>query len=546
MNKFLIIILTLSLVVAAALKVNRTREESPVETDALSAVKAGEDESHLRIVFAGDLMGHTPLHYEAKQKDGSYDYEPNYRYIKDYIESADLAIVNLEVTLAGPPYTGFPCFSAPDALAKSARDAGFDIMTTANNHCMDKGRKGIERTIDVLDSLGIMHLGTYKDETDGANMHPFMIERNGIHLALLNYTYGTNGIPVRKPCKVNLIDTVQIRRDIAEARRKEADFVIAIVHWGIEYQKQGNRQQQELARWLMDEGCNAVIGGHPHVVQNIAADIDTSDDIYPQPVVYSLGNFLSNQHDAGTNGGIMVEMDLVKRKGETKIGNCAYMPYWTNRTTIDGRKSHYIVPMQDALANPDSYHIDARSLPVLQRFAENTYALLHPEGDKRQQIQGRRYYRNGMPTAAYRYTYHFLNYDNLFPRCPDTEPLVVNVFAGELFFISQSPVVEQLYGKYSYMRLKDLGQRGNLKVEDEVSWEKIADNDSVANYTAVVGSETLMARVRKSQQRAIPVANAGTLPGVVTHLWINGKLRFMLKETKTLERPPLVAPYLAM
>ena len=117
---------------------------------------------HLRLVFAGDLMGHLPLHSAALQPNGSYDYAPCFQYVRDYIQSADVAIVNLEVTLAGKPYTGYPCFSAPDAIAEAAHQAGFDVFTTANNHCMDKGSRGLERTLDVLDTFGIKHLGTYR------------------------------------------------------------------------------------------------------------------------------------------------------------------------------------------------------------------------------------------------------------------------------------------------------------------------------------------------------------------------------------------------
>ena len=113
---------------------------------------------HLRLVFAGDLMGHMPLHSAALQPDGSYDYSPCFQYVKDYIQSADVAILNLEVTLAGKPYTGYPCFSAPDAIAEAAHQAGFDVFTTANNHCMDKGSRGLERTLDVLDTFG-MYMG---------------------------------------------------------------------------------------------------------------------------------------------------------------------------------------------------------------------------------------------------------------------------------------------------------------------------------------------------------------------------------------------------
>ena len=148
-------------------------------------VRGQGDSPTLRIVFGGDIMGHGPQINAARQADGSYDYEPSFRYVRDYIQGADLAIANLEVTLAGPPYTGYPQFSSPTALAAAARDAGFDILTTANNHCMDRGRAGLERTLRALDTLGIPHLGTYADTLSRMDHHPLMVDRCGIRLALL-------------------------------------------------------------------------------------------------------------------------------------------------------------------------------------------------------------------------------------------------------------------------------------------------------------------------------------------------------------------------
>ena len=159
----------------------------------LSAFFPAQGQS-LKIIFAGDLMGHTPQHKAARTADSSYDYAPCFRFVKDYIQSADVAIVNLEVTLAGPPYTGYPQFSSPRELALAAKEAGFDIMATANNHCMDRGRMGLERTLRVLDTLGIPHLGTYRNREQRDREHPLIVERNGVRLALLCYTYGTNGI----------------------------------------------------------------------------------------------------------------------------------------------------------------------------------------------------------------------------------------------------------------------------------------------------------------------------------------------------------------
>ncbi len=356
----------------------------------------------VKIIFAGDLMSHMPQVNAAKQVDGSYDYAPCFRYVKDYLQTADLAIVNLEVPLAGKPYSGYPQFSAPDALAAYAKEAGFDIMITANNHCMDRGKKGLERTLRTLDSLGIPHLGTYRDRDQHDTEHPLMVERNGIRLALLTYTYGTNGIPAVEPNIVNLIDTLEMARDLRVAREKGADFVITLIHWGIEYAVKANKEQEQTARWLLEHGCDAVIGGHPHVVQNFTLDAIPDNNRYPEVVIYSMGNLVSNQRNENCDGGIMVELTLQKTlnmgEGVGLEQEWQYLPYWVHRGTVDSLYQYYIVPSTDAVAHPESYQIQGNLLKALQLFDKNTRERLEActlkNGDN---ITEHLFYRNTLP-----------------------------------------------------------------------------------------------------------------------------------------------------
>ena len=361
----------------------------------------------VKIIFAGDLMGHMPQHNAAKQADGSYDYSPCFRYVKDYIQNADLAILNLEVPLAGKPYSGYPQFSAPDALAACAKEAGFDIMTTANNHCMDRGQKGLERTLQALDSLEIPHLGTYRNRTERDASQPLIIEVNGFTLALLTYTYGTNGIPVVAPNVVNFIDTAEMARDLRVAREQGAEYVITLIHWGIEYAVKANKEQEQTARWLLEHGCDAVIGGHPHVVQNFTLDAIPDNDRYPEIVVYSMGNLVSNQRDVNCDGGIMVELTLErminlgpdnKTPSSTIFQSCSYLPYWVHRGTVDSLYQYYIVPSTDAVAYPDSYQISGDQLKALQLFDNNTRKRLQACALKDgRNITERIFYRNTLP-----------------------------------------------------------------------------------------------------------------------------------------------------
>ena len=360
----------------------------------------------VKIIFAGDLMSHMPQVNAAKQADGSYDYSPCFRYIKPYVQSADLAIVNLEVPLDGKPYSGYPQFSAPDALAACAKEAGFDIMTTANNHCMDRGRHGLERTLRALDSLGIPHLGTYRDRARHDKEHPLMVERNGIRLALLSYTYGTNGIPAVEPNIVNLIDTTEMLRDLQVAHERGADFTITLIHWGIEYAVKANKEQEEMARWLLTHGSDAVIGGHPHVVQNFTLDAIPDNGRYPEIVVYSMGNLVSNQRDVNCDGGIMIELTLERKidlfndqSSETSLfQSCSYLPYWVHRGTVDGLYQYYIVPSTDAVAYPESYQIEGELLKALQVFDQNTRKRLESCRMKNGSNIGERiFFRNTLP-----------------------------------------------------------------------------------------------------------------------------------------------------
>ena len=353
----------------------------------------------VKLIFAGDLMGHMPQVNAALQEDGTYDYSPCFRFVKDYVKSADLAILNLEVPLAGKPYSGYPQFSSPDELAEGARDAGFDIMTTATNHCMDRGKKGLERTLQALDRLGIPHLGTYMNREQHDAEHPLMVDVKGLKLALLTYTYGTNGIPAVEPNVVNLIDTAEMARDLRVAKEKGADYVITLIHWGIEYAVKANREQEQTARWLLEHGCDAVIGGHPHVVQNFTLDANPKNDRYPEIVVYSMGNLVSNQRDVNTDGGIMIELTLTKTQGSSIIDqNCRYMPYWVHRGIVDSLYQYYIVPSTDAVAHPDSYQITGADLKALQLFDKNTRQRLDAcrmkDGSNIEEVS---FYRNTLP-----------------------------------------------------------------------------------------------------------------------------------------------------
>jgi len=332
------------------------------------------DTNSLTLIFAGDIMGHdTQIEGAYNSVTQSYNYEPVFRYISDYISDADIAIGNLEVTLAGPPYKGYPQFSSPDALAEEIKKAGFDILVTANNHALDRGEAGFIRTLDMLDSLGFYRAGTYRDSLEQASIHPLIIEKNSIRIALLNYTYGTNGLKIKPPSRINRIDTSIIASEINKAKLANPDFIIVFIHWGNEYQREENLNQKNLADFILNKGVDAIIGSHPHVVQPIRFMHLQGDTLNTYPVVFSLGNFVSNQRAQYKDGGIVSELHLSKIGQKTQVDSLNYMPYWVWRQDRpDGKSNFYVVPLVRYESDPDAFELLPEDIYRLNRFATDT------------------------------------------------------------------------------------------------------------------------------------------------------------------------------
>ncbi|HMP99644.1 MAG TPA: CapA family protein [Cyclobacteriaceae bacterium] len=332
-----------------------------------------QDSLRMKLLFFGDIMQHDSQiqgAYDAKR--GVYDYTSCFEPLRELFSTADLVIGNLELTLAGPPYKGYPQFSAPDALAVALKDVGVDVLVTANNHSLDRRKQGLERTIDVLDSLGFYYTGTFKNAEERAQKYPLIIEQNGFRLALLNYTYGTNGIPVTKPNVVNLIDTAQIARDLHKARTQTPDAIIVFMHWGNEYERAASKAQKDLAGFCFDKGATMVIGAHPHVLQPAAFHPDKN-----QLVAYSLGNFVSGQRVRYRDGGMLLEVDLLKVNDsirKTSIADAGYHLVWVHREAA-GNRAYKMIPVQ-CTEQYDDVLTDKSVHEQLKVFADDSRAWL--------------------------------------------------------------------------------------------------------------------------------------------------------------------------
>jgi len=330
------------------------------------------DSQELTLLFAGDAMQHQSQINNAYRK-GIYDYSSYFKHLKDYITEADVAIVNLEVTLGGKPYTGYPMFSAPDEFPIALKDAGFDVFLTSNNHCVDRGKKGLERTLDVLDSLGVRHVGTYRNQEEKVRSHPMMLTKNNIRMAFLNYTYSTNGISVSSPNVVNYIDTIQIKNDIRGAKGfLGADLIIVAIHWGEEYKLNQNKEQERLTKLMFREGADLVIGSHPHVVQPTHVLKNEKGEI-TNLVVYSLGNFVSAQVKENTDGGQMLKVVVSKENFKTKIKSCSYQLVYVDRQKNEDKIDFTLLPVSRFENMKDS--ISPTTYDKMMIFARNARDL---------------------------------------------------------------------------------------------------------------------------------------------------------------------------
>jgi poly-gamma-glutamate synthesis protein (capsule biosynthesis protein) len=340
-----------------------------------SAQGTGSVEQKVTLLFAGDIMGHDEQIWSAEnRKNHTYNYDEVFRYIAPIISEADIAIANFEVTLAGPPYKGYPQFSSPPAIAAACKKAGIDCLVTANNHAADRSRQGIEATIFRLDSLGIAHTGTFADQVSKDSLQPLIIRRNGISLALLNYTYGTNGIKVPWPVIVNMLDKEMVTSEIEKARKLNPDFVILFLHWGTEYDTVPSKLQTDLAKYFFSKGADLIIGSHPHVIQKM---VWLKNDTLAgnKAVVYSLGNFVSNQRKSKTDGGTMARIELTRMGNSLKITDAGYYLTWVYTPIVKYRKNFYILPCSE-FENRSGFFASSADYNQMKRFIKDSRALL--------------------------------------------------------------------------------------------------------------------------------------------------------------------------
>lgn len=309
-----------------------------------------QDIANLKFSTVGDIMCHsTQFKYAHIPPDG-YNFDPVFEYVKPFLMNSDFTMGNIETVFAGSKrkYSGYPLFNSPDELMQSLANTGFDLLFTSNNHALDKGEKGLIRTIDLADSLGIGIIGTYKSKEDRDSLRIY--EKNNITFGMLSYTYSLNGFSLSdgKDYMISQIDKQKIKDEINSLKSAGADIVIIYFHFGNEYETEPSPYQKEIVKNAVDSGADIIIASHPHVLQPVEIFKPKNSRLDTGFVAYSLGNFVSNQRWRFSDCGIILNFEIAKdfSTDSLKLSDLNYLPFWVFKGKIDGKPQYKIIPSE--------------------------------------------------------------------------------------------------------------------------------------------------------------------------------------------------------
>jgi poly-gamma-glutamate synthesis protein (capsule biosynthesis protein) len=342
-----------------------------------------------RLIAVGDIMMHLPQTRSGYDPEsGTYSFHHFFEMVKPFLSAGDWVIGNLETPLADGDrrgYTGYPEFNAPPELADALKEAGFNILTTANNHALDRRESGVLRTLENLRDRGLVAVGTHASPEEAERVT--VVEKNGVSLAILAYTYGTNGIPIPegKDYLVNLINEEKIANDIKKARSAGADAVAVALHFGTEYQTMPSDEQKRLARSLLAKGADLILGSHPHVLQpyEIVEAAREDGTVKEGIILYSMGNFISNQDRLNNNGkptdiGAIFEIGIKKQMpgGPVSFTGVRAIPTYVHKYSKDGVTRHRVLPLEAVLLERDDALLTEKDYVRLEQYWAETNAHL--------------------------------------------------------------------------------------------------------------------------------------------------------------------------
>lgn len=397
---FLISILIISIIYFKYYKETPTQNTTTTDTEKISEKKDSNNESNIitpsetipeditiKMTVIGDIMCHNTQYQDAYNSSSKkYDFSYVFDDIRDKLSKSDITIGNLETTFAGAKrgYSSYPTFNTPEALAAALKNAGIDVLSTANNHCMDTGYNGICSTIKKLDQLGISHMGTYSTKEDSEKI--LVKDVNGIKIAFLSYTYGTNGIaiPKDKSFSVNLINKKKIKTDLEKAKKLNVDLISVSMHWGIEYKQNPTEEQKDLADFLFKNGVDIILGSHPHVLEKmekrtIQLEDGTTKDGF---LIYSLGNFMSGQYYDYTKQSIILDLELTKHgNGKVSIDSATYTPIYMYKSSSKTKKRYLVMDIEKAIKNYKNgkKNISSSTYSTLKSELKHIYSVVGNE-----------------------------------------------------------------------------------------------------------------------------------------------------------------------
>ena len=345
-----------------------TSSEAPVEPEKII------ETARARISVTGDVIIHNALLETAKVSDKKYNFDFIYKSFRNYVSASDYAVTNLETTLGGSDYTGYPVFNTPDSLIDSITGAGFDMLLTANNHANDTGYKGMTRTAKVLKRKKVDFIGTVENAKDKRYL---VKEVNGIKIGMICYTYEgraraggmkyLNGMMNKKSAAI--INTFNVRNldefykqlggRMTAMRDEGAEAIMVYLHWGEEYKLDPNKSQKEIAQKLCDMGVDVIVGGHPHVIQPMQLMTSRSDSQHKTVCIYSTGNSVSNQRSkyseintGHTEDGVFVSFTFSKYSdGSVIVSDVEALPTWVNVYYSGGRRIFEIIPLDKSVSD---------------------------------------------------------------------------------------------------------------------------------------------------------------------------------------------------
>ncbi len=350
-------------------------------------------DTSFNLTAIGDIMCHNTQYIDAYNSNtGKYDFSYVFDDINHYIKNSDITVANLETTFAGEDkgYSNYPRFNTPDALAYNLKKLGVDVISTAGNHSLDYGFDGLSRTIDVLNLADISHVGTYKTQEERDTIVFKYVK--GIKIAFINYAYGTNGItiPSDKTFCINLIDKDLIKKDIENAKSQNADMIVASVHWGTEYSTVPNDTQNELADFLFQNGVNIILGTHPHVLQKMEKRTVTLEDGTTQDgfIIYSLGNFISDQNAKNTRTSIILDLKITKHADNSiSIDEVNYTPIYMYKNNSASSKKMKLLDIHKTISlyeNGTDTSIGENMYTTLKKELDTISANVNGDGERGQ------------------------------------------------------------------------------------------------------------------------------------------------------------------